>query len=595
MPKSLPSTKFAIVDVPEVTDLKVDFVYNFFTPDESVNESGLVPQKFIKDKTAVDFKQNFIDSSNFNRFVPRYNKITWQPTHLGSGNQAQTKISIKANLDKIYSEETFSAKQFCSVQFQDVNLGDRYKFFIRRLAESFEEDDKVLSTIELAKLVNDSTSTNISSDVITKGLESFGESSGQYFFDQKTGRNIVSPNSFEETSQTGFKAQINNKLLEKAIASTGVSPLSIHSSPFKKTLQAAKNITNKAIAESPSTFMDGKDYDFELRDFVDVEGIDTNGFVPQSNVIGYIINKIETTSEGIVITHDPIVVESPFPNSTVDLKIKYGSTYEYSIQSVVLIKVQAQDYTQNQIVAVSFLVSSKPSFQKKVICEEVVPPPAPADFNVEWDYKKNMPRISWNFPTNTQRDIKYFQVFKRDNIQSPFQLIKMYDFDDSVQSLELRETPDPRLIDKLSSPKNYYHDYKYTIDRLGNAPTVIYAVCAIDAHGFSSPYSVQFEVKFDRFKNKLIKKLISSSGAPKAYPNMQILTDTFVDSIRDSKHKSLKIVFTPEYLNVRDSKDNDLELIKSGTGTSYRFQMINVDLQEQQVVDIELKDLRTTK
>ena len=63
MAKSLPSIKFAIVDAPEVSGFEVGFVYNFFTPDESVNESGLVTQKFIAEKTAINFKQSFIDSS----------------------------------------------------------------------------------------------------------------------------------------------------------------------------------------------------------------------------------------------------------------------------------------------------------------------------------------------------------------------------------------------------------------------------------------------------------------------------------------------------------------------------------------------------
>jgi hypothetical protein len=119
-------------------------------------------------------------------------------------------------------------------------------------------------------------------------------------------------------------------------------------------------------------------------------------------------------------------------------------------------------------------------------------------------------------------------------------------------------------------------------------------VCSVDAHGLSSAYSIQFFVKFDRFKNKLIKELVSNSGAPKAYPNMNLLTDTFVDSIRDSGHKKLRVVFNTEFLKVADSKDNDLKVLKTSDNSKYRFQMINIDLQEQKVFDISLVDRRKT-
>lgn len=593
MPKSLPSVKFAIVDAPEVTDLSVRFVYNFFVPDESVNDSGVVSQKFIAEKTAIDFKQSFIDSANFNRFVPRYNRITWKPGLVSNADKLPN-VSVANNLDKIYNETSFAIEQFSSVQFQDTNLRDRSRFFISRLAEEIDGRDSQedFSLMDIARIVNEKTPNSISPEIITQGLDTSGEASGQLFFDAKTGRQIdTAANIFQESAQIGFRSQINNKVLSKVIRTTTDSVLSTTNQDLLATLNNAKQIQEKSIAQNPGTLLDGRDFDFEVRDFISVEAIDTDGFEPISKIVGYIINKTEITADGLIVVHKPIVVESPFANSTVDLKIKYGSRYEYTIQSVTLMKIQAEDVQEGQIVAVSFLVSSKPSFIRSIAAREDVPPPPPSDFNVEWNYDKAMPRLSWNFPVNSQRDIKYFQVFKRSTISEPFQLVKMYDFDDSVQPVELTETPEPRLVEKLTSPKNYYHDMKYDFDKTGQAPSVIYAVCALDAHGFSSGYSMQFRVKFDRFKNRLTKEVVSNSGAPKAYPNMNLLTDTFVDSIRDSNHKKLRVVFNPEFLKAVDSKGNDLKLIKSGEGTKYRLQMINVDLQEQKVFDIEIKDL----
>jgi hypothetical protein len=68
--------------------------------------------------------------------------------------------------------------------------------------------------------------------------------------------------------------------------------------------------------------------------------------------------------------------------------------------------------------------------------------------------------------------------------------------------------------------------------------------------------------------------------------------DTFVDTIKDSGHKKLKIVFNPEFLNVLDSNGNDLNLLRADSNSSYKLTMLNVDLQSQQNVTISLDDRR---
>jgi hypothetical protein len=110
----------------------------------------------------------------------------------------------------------------------------------------------------------------------------------------------------------------------------------------------------------------------------------------------------------------------------------------------------------------------------------------------------------------------------------------------------------------------------------------------------TSSYGEQYEVSFDRFKNRMVLKRISASGAPKAYPNMFLLSDTFLDSIVSSGYRTLKIVFDPERYLVHDSKGNDLKFMAtSQKGGSYRFQFINLDLQKQQDVNIAIDDVRT--
>jgi hypothetical protein len=106
---------------------------------------------------------------------------------------------------------------------------------------------------------------------------------------------------------------------------------------------------------------------------------------------------------------------------------------------------------------------------------------------------------------------------------------------------------------------------------------------------------LQFQVGFDKFENRLIKKLVSISGAPKQYPNAYLNADTFVDTIKDSGHRNIQIVFNPDHLNLFTSQGSDLKFLKtSRVDGKYRLQMINVDLQAQQSIDITLQDSRLT-
>jgi site-specific DNA-adenine methylase len=197
----------------------------------------------------------------------------------------------------------------------------------------------------------------------------------------------------------------------------------------------------------------------------------------------------------------------------------------------------------------------------------------------------------WNFPVNPQRDIKQFQVFRRKSVKEPFAVLKVYDFDDSQIKSHNYEEIFPFLVDELSSPQTFYDDFEF--DR---ESSFIYGVCCVDAHGFSSNLSMQFEISFNKYKNQLVKKLISTSGAPKAYPNLYLLQDAFVDVIKDSGHSRATVYFDPEYLNVFNSNGEDLGLLATNRRDGkYKLQFINTDLQQAQVLDIIINDLRLTR
>jgi hypothetical protein len=152
----------------------------------------------------------------------------------------------------------------------------------------------------------------------------------------------------------------------------------------------------------------------------------------------------------------------------------------------------------------------------------------------------------------------------------------------------------------MQQPETTYHDLEFTKESIA-----IYSLCSIDAHDFSSNYSAQFVVWFDETKNRIMKRMISPSGAPKPYPNFYLVenaipavgdTNLTVDCMKASNHYSAKVFFDPEYLSIRDENDEDLGLWTTRQeGGSYKLQIINVDRQKSKVFDIEIDDLRTKK
>lgn len=600
MIESLPSKRFANIDVPEVTDFSANFDYNFFVPDERENDSGISAPGFIRRRSAGTFDNFFIDSINFQRFVPRFVRFSWKPTIDERRSQFRNNpnldaISIQNNLDKIHNEQTFTTDDFSNLYFQNTDSERKIDFFIRRMLEEIREEQMPQqdeSPLDIVKFLFEKLGNRRSVGAIDPQFlaEVFGNFSkeGYRFLDQN-GQEKITESVLKEIEGVKVRTQINNKILHKALKTTTENSLNLFNDETEKMLEGAKQLQEETIGKKNSSLLDGRDYDFEILEFLDFKKIDPNAFDPTVQVIGYVIDKWELNEQGELISKDPIIVENPRANSTIDLKVRYGTRYVYSIRSIAYVELQVEDSETNSIVALSFLISSLPSKQITITSEEFIPPPPPADFNVDWCVTNQAARLMWNFPVNPQRDIKHFQVFRRTTIDEPFQLIKMFSFDNSTIKTSLNETPDISLVENISSPRNYFIDREFTKDT-----TFIYSVACLDAHGFSSNYSTQFQVSFNRFTNKLEKKLVSLPGAPKPYPNAFLQEDTFVDTIKTSGCSKVKIVFAPEFLKVVDAQGNDMRLIKTDNDSEYRLQLINVDIQDQQVIKIKLQDKRTT-
>lgn len=582
--ESLPSKNAAILDVPEVQGLTAEFQYFYWTADEY--ENGLGSSKAaLQQLPSETFDASFV---SLTRRLPRLIKLNWRPVTLNrTVSQPQNPIKIRDFLSKLHSEETFTSNDFTTFHYQDTGADLRLKFFVDRFAALLPNLETANSADEVIGLINSQTSDQVTAQFLAEIISNLSKQGVEF-----RNRTQAETSVLNRLKNVALNTRLNNRFLvpiAKTVKedSVGVFADELSSDTFTNKIET---IQNAAISNANSNLLSPLDYEFEVLSYVGYRPVDTNGYEPSVESLGYLLEKREIRSDGTQEQHPPVIIENPFVGTTYDGQVRYNSVYYYRIRGIYLVEVRAVDEVTKQNLLVSFLVGSKFSPEKKVVTVENVPPPPPADFNVAWDYGERALRCTWNMPSNPQQDIKYIQLFRRKSIADPFQLIKMWDFNNTQTRVTLSEYPLPELVERVPEFVGIYLDREF-----GKDSNYIYAVAAIDAHGLCSNYSLQFQVGFDRFENRLVKKLVSVSGAPKQYPNAYLNADTFVDTIKDSGHTSIRVVFNPDYLNLVNGTGADLKLLKtSRVNGKYRLQLINVDLQAQQNIDITLQDSRLT-
>lgn len=602
---SLPSKKAVLVDAPgELDKLNLEFVYNFFVPDECINEQpqntlpNIIRQQLTSTTQNVTL-QNILKQRKYERYVPRYVNITWPPVTIGIRPDLIETVSIADNITKVQDEETLAGNTFSSVAFRDNGVDGKVNFAIKRSMEEMLKSQGIknpsdinTSPLEMVKLLNSISTQDVQGNFLAESFVNLNNAGIDFLDKPKLDATIQTIS--DRLRNVKLKTNLNNKFIGTILKSATQEADNIFGDETFAILPGAQDTQEKTIAQNPSYIVNAKDYQIDLNNFISFEPKTKETDVVYQ-IVGYIINKVEYPYNGQPITKGSIVIENPTIANFTDFNIKYGTKYGYAIRSVFLLKIPGVEETTGQSGLISFLISSQASPEFIVDCREVRPPNPPTDFNIGWDYGVNMPRITWGFPVDSQRDVKYFQLFRRANINQPFQLIKMFAFNDSMTPLAVEQLPEyninPEVVENLrtedgtATAKNFYLDPEFLKET-----TAIYTVCAIDAHGLSSNYSTQIEISFDKFKNKIVKKLVSVAGAPKAYPNFFLNQDTFVDSIRTNNASKLSIYFNPEYLKVFDRAGNDLKLIKTDINATYKLQMINVDLQKDYIVDIAVKE-----
>jgi len=277
-----------------------------------------------------------------------------------------------------------------------------------------------------------------------------------------------------------------------------------------------------------------------------------------------------------------------------DDAVKYGKTYIYVVYPVYhtnLVLNKNLPYKNN------YLVCGMPSVSEDIVCKEFLRPPPPSGIYGEYNKNTKSFRITWELPVNDQEDIKGFQIFKRDSIKDPYNLVVQLESHDKNDLYERNENvQEEKIIKKQNVIFFEYEDKNFDTSKLN-----IYTICSIDAHGLVSNYSDQIGFLYDFLQNKTISDLISSSGAPLFYPNLMIPRKTiFVDNdekintitpIVKNKRK-FTLIAAPDFFEYNDinNSGNIKNLYKTGENDYYKFIMFRANNRSLKIDKIKISE-----
>jgi hypothetical protein len=528
-------------DTPEVTGLNVKFFYNFYERDEGA------PPGLNSTYSIFEGIGDFTPEKKKN--VPRFVQISWGE-YVNNIPEEFRGVAFRrvfgkniVSSQKIIEEGVVPRSNLLSVNFLKTSSQNK----IANLVATLEADDPNFQNIKDVSLESDIFSAdinNISTDQKTDIAPLFNSS---------TGLNFILSNSVFSNLVNETKGDVFSQFF-------GESARTFSSIPEQENTNPAPFLIEKSVGYS-------QDY-----------------YNPEFS--GFLITKFSSDSSGNLTKISDFVVGRD-KKEFFDERVFYGSTYSYEIRAIWLFHV----YINGRYYQIFF--SSKPTISF-VKCEERVAPPPPCEIKFGWDYGREVLKIFWNLPFNPQQDIKRVQIFRRKSIEHPFEIIGEYRFNDNIGPLILSSVLDNVPQDVVQVQENPMFPQKSFEDLDFNKNSrYIYSFASIDAHGISSSLSSQFEVYFNKSKNKLEKRLVSRSGAPKPYPNFYIEDENLFESslVRSgTKFRKIHAIFNPDLINLKRSVTSQDVPIYTVKGKSYKFQIINLDNQKGDILHIEINN-----
>ena len=582
--KVFSSEPLASVDAPEPSMSSGVFVYNYFTKGERVEYGG----------GSGFTTRSFLSSSMTNGAAPRYVEISFKKP--SAEREASTTSEVMNALNGgdlfdlaqqglIHVEDSITSQKFQRIQITAAGLDIRAVSAISG-SSSYVTDDQGTeraSNPELARKIADSisgargtipadlaavTAVSESDDEVRDAIIKYINLSGQ-------AAQRISYYSGESRSQIEAKADavtdrqetlgINRLVLDSVVRASSCNVNHLLNPEISEYRATSDLLQREARSASATAGISASAYDISITPYYTSNSTATSF---RSTLVGYIVEKLEIKG-GEVIEHPSIVVTGSNVTTIRDVRVNYGSMFKYRVRAVFSRETAAVFSSSGRSGTAKFLVaSSGESAEVFVPCVEEVPPPEPTDVRISYDYSLESLRLTWSLPVNPQRDIKYFQIFRRESTDRPFRLVSVIDFDDSGIKEPARETYPSRIVEQVQIVKCFY------MDKIEQEKEYIYSICSVDAHGLSSGYSIQMGATFKRSRNAISSRIVSRSGAPKTYPNLYINEDTFADVVVSSHARRLTTFFDPEAIRIKHPDGKLENLVEDSVFT---VSMINED------------------
>jgi hypothetical protein len=574
----LSKDRVTVFDVPEVENLVASFDYNYFTEDELTNDSESA--QFNKKYKSIAPDVNTVDYAN--KRLARTVLIAWSAI-AGSG---RADPELDKHSDSIVYEDDVCGGNFTHVGFRDPEFDIKVRSVISGSIPSVQTENKT-SRRDISKDL--STRSGVDHTFIT-----------DYLSDRRTNSNI----SFQDTPREldrgkssgpashGVLARPEDApeltfIVKKEHASAISAAIMLDPNKLREQTQSITSKyelnTNQSRADVAPVHLSEPAYGLKRT---------SSDSSSESQVVGYILSKYEKVGAEYKEIFSRVINGSRI-STYLDTGIKYGVTYTYSVRAVA--KATVAVTVDGIEKSAKLFVSSRPVYTD-VLTTEDVPPPPPGDLQFIWDPDAGGLVLIWDYPYNPQRDISRFQVFRRSGINEPFTLMQEYDHGPSYSTNP--EGTDSKFVKKVSSPVTMWIDTEFKGPQLSKdgqyepSSVYTYAVASIDVHGITSGYSVQHEIEIDSMTRKVIKRYVSRSGAPKAYPNFFVNRDAFIDSVKMKRKGSFNLYLCPKVSKVTDAQGNDLKAWSTeNSGTSYVLSFVNTDVQKSADVKITLKDV----
>jgi len=568
-----------VFDIPIPEKPSLGFVYNFFLKDERLNDSA----------PSLRTPFNNLSERDIQQYIPRYITVSWKKSTFDKIHTTEMVVNqslVESNSSKIIDESNI-LQDYHMTYFQDLDyknrIGKRFQSSAKMRGFSDGSGTDIAANLMMSRIEaapnsydDDSSETKRQSAIIQRYISTSLQSRDYILKDGI----LIEPSTASADDQIALV--VDNNYSGKSSKHSAFSPVSSAALAFRKNTSAMSS----KVKKRKDKMMSSEEAEIVFPSISQEKISAADNSFPKIFHIGHVLERYEVGNQDVISSKKVRYFTNPNVTSFVDLEIKYGAEYVYNVRS--LIMMTATTVIDDEFYRSTFLIASRPSTFSSIVGEEHVPPPVPPDFNFHWDYSNASLQLNWSFPVNRQRDIKGWQVFRRKTIKNPYELIAYLDFDDSMVKTPMKETIDKSLIKKFKSSTSFFVDNEFDKDS-----DYIYAICAVDAHGMTSNYSQQFRVMFDRIQNKIIKHLISQSGAPKQYPNMYLKRELSIDSVKSSKCVKMKVYFDPEYLKVTNNEGSDLKFLKTQNRDGlYRIMMLNTDRQLQSNIDISVLDLR---